>query len=101
MFDEIRKAYKKMCLKLHPDKISPDASDAERKAAQDKFLAVQKAYEVLSDTLQRRTYDAERSRSRGGFGFGRYGGFGFGGGPDDDLFGGFYRGASRGGGARR
>ena len=51
-----------MCLKFHPDK----AGESEKDAAQKKFLEVQKAHEVLSDTLQRRTYDDERSRSRGG-----------------------------------
>ena len=35
-----------------------------------RFLEVQKAHEVLSDTLQRRTYDAARSRARGFGGFG-------------------------------
>ena len=71
---------------------------------------MQKAYEVLSDTLQRRTFDAERSRGRG-FGFGgfggggRYGGGGFGGfGNEDDLFsafGGFGRNGTSRPGSRR
>ena len=86
--DEIRKAYKKMCLKYHPDKIT--GSEAEKAAAQQRFLDVQKAHDVLSDTLQRRTYDSERSRARGGFGGGGWnrGGFGFG--AEDDLFASFY-----------
>ena len=78
-----------MCLKFHPDK----AGESEKDAAQKKFLEVQKAHEVLSDTLQRRTYDGERSRSRGGgFGFGGFsrGGNGFGFGNEEDLFSAFY-----------
>ena len=74
------------------------SSDAEKQKAQQKFLEVQKAYEVLSDTLQRRTYDATRSRSRG-FG-GGFGGRGFGFGSEDDLFSAFY-GRAGGGGRRR
>ena len=100
--DEIRKAYKKLCLKFHPDKAG-HGSDKEKADAQKKFLEVQKAHEVLSDTLQRRTFDAERARSRGGgggfgfSGFSRGGGFGFG--QEDDLFSAFY--AARGGPKRR
>ena len=65
-------------------------SEREKEAAQKKFLEVQKAHEVLSDTLQRRMFDTERSRGRGfGFGgFGRGGGFGFS--NEDDLFSAFY-----------
>ena len=94
--DEIRKAYKKLCLKFHPDKAA-GGSEGERAEAQKRFLEVQKAHEVLSSNLERRTYDAERSRSRGfGFGgFARGGGFGFG--NEDDLFSAFY---GRGGSGR-
>ncbi|KOO25985.1 DNAj-like subfamily c member 7 [Chrysochromulina tobinii] len=46
--DAIRKAYKKLCLKFHPDKHASSPM-AEKAKAQDAFLAVQKAYDVLSD----------------------------------------------------
>ena len=67
-------------------------SEREKEAAQKKFLEVQKAHEVLSDTLQRRMFDTERSRGRGFGGFGGFGrsGGGFGFSNEDDLFSAFY-----------
>lgn len=50
--DEIRKAYRKLALRFHPDK-NPD--DVE--AAQKRFLLIQSAYEVLSDEQERAWYD--------------------------------------------
>ncbi len=54
--DEIKKAYRKKAIQFHPDKWS-NASDAERKDAEDKFKEVAEAYEVLSDPQKRQRYD--------------------------------------------
>lgn len=50
--DEIKKAYRKLANKYHPDKNLDDPS------AEEKFKEVKRAYEVLSDDGQRSTYDA-------------------------------------------
>eukprot|EP00929_Paragymnodinium_shiwhaense_P119212 TRINITY_DN91097_c0_g1_i1.p1 TRINITY_DN91097_c0_g1~~TRINITY_DN91097_c0_g1_i1.p1 ORF type:complete len:681 (-),score=129.31 TRINITY_DN91097_c0_g1_i1:83-2125(-) len=53
---DIKRAYKKLALKWHPDK------NPERKEeAQKEFIAVQGAYEVLSDADKRKRYDNRRS----------------------------------------
>ncbi len=62
--DEIKKAYRKLALKYHPDKNPGD------KASEEKFKEVSAAYEVLSDTGKRAQYDQfgheAFTRKRGG-----------------------------------
>ena len=44
--DEVKKAFRKMAMKYHPDKVR-DLGEMHQKAAQDKFIEVQKAYEQI------------------------------------------------------
>ncbi|ETS85471.1 hypothetical protein PFICI_03496 [Pestalotiopsis fici W106-1] len=53
--DEIKKAYRKKALELHPDRNYGDVENATRK-----FAEVQAAYEVLSDAQERAWYDSHR-----------------------------------------
>ncbi|AEV34002.1 molecular chaperone DnaJ [Owenweeksia hongkongensis] len=94
--DEIKKAYRKMAVKFHPDK-NPDDKEAEAK-----FKEAAEAYEVLSNADKRARYDQFGHAGMGG----AAGGGGFGGGGMNmedifeqfgDIFGGAF-GGSRGGG---
>ena len=51
---ELRKAYRRLALKLHPDK---QADEEGAMAAADKFALVQRAYAVLSDRARRQAYN--------------------------------------------
>src|SRR5436305_15261220 len=71
--EEIKKAYRKLAAKYHPDKNPGDASAEER------FKEVQNAYDTLSDADKRKQYDTFGSRNGRGGGFDP-GNFNFGGG---------------------
>jgi molecular chaperone DnaJ len=74
---EIKKAYRKLALKYHPDK-NPDDKDAE-----DKFKEAAEAYEVLSDADKRARYDRFGHAGMGGA---AGGGFSGGGMNMEDIF---------------
>lgn len=85
--EEIRKAYRRLARKYHPDLNPGD------KAAEERFKAVQEAYDVLSDAKKRKMYDTYGFYSESGFpGAGQPGagpqGFGFGGFDFSETFGG-------------
>ena len=81
--EEIKKAYRKMAMKHHPDR-NPDNPGAE-----EKFKEAKEAYEILSDAQKRSAYDqfghagVDQQAGMGG-------GFGGGGGGFSDAFGGIF-----------
>lgn len=92
---DIKKAYRSLAKKYHPD-VNKEADASE------KFKEVQEAYEVLSDTTKRSQYDqfghaAFDQNGGGAGGFGDFGGFG----GMDDIFSQFFGGGFGGGGAQQ
>ena len=105
--DEIKKAYRKLAVKYHPDK-NPDDKESE-----EKFKEAAEAYEVLSNSQKKAQYDRFGHAGMGGAAGGGFGGQGmnmddifsqFGdifGGGDDSPFGSFFGGGGRGGRRQR
>jgi molecular chaperone DnaJ len=116
--DEIKKAYRNMALKYHPDRVASD----KKKEAEEKFKEISEAYEVLTDPQKKANYDqyghagVEGAFKQGGFTWQDFHhfddlknawgevdisellhGFGFGG----DIFGGGFSSSGRRGGSRR
>ena len=62
----LKKVYRKLCLKYHPDKFA-SKSDDEKKQAEDKFKEITEAYSVLNDAEKRKKYDMFGTVDGGGY----------------------------------
>ncbi|MBN2689922.1 MAG: molecular chaperone DnaJ [Gammaproteobacteria bacterium] len=93
---DIKKAYRKMAMKYHPDRNAGD------KKAEEKFKEIKEAYEVLSNPQKRSAYD-QFGHAGVNAGMGGAGGAGFEGFGDifGDIFGDMFSGGARGGARRR
>ena len=100
--EDIKKAYRKLAMKYHPDRNQGDGAAK----SEEKFKEAKEAYEMLSDTQKRAAYDqfghAGVDPNAGGFRPGGQGGEGFGGFAEafGDIFGDIF-GAQGAGGQRR
>lgn len=91
---EVKKAYKRLAMKYHPDRTKGDTE------LEEKFKEVKEAYEILNDPNKKAAYDqyGHEGVNQQGQG-GGFGGGGFGGGGFDDIFGDIFGGGR--GGAQR
>ena len=91
--EEVKKAFRKLAIKYHPDK------NQGNKEAEEKFKEVNEAYQVVSDPEKRARYDQYGTAEPGAGGFSD---FDFGDlGDLGDIFGSFFGGGFGGGGRRR
>jgi len=86
--EEIKKAYRKLAMKHHPDRNQGDGA----KTAEDKFKEAKEAYEMLSDNQKRAAYDQYGHAGVDPNQRGAAGGEGFGGFAEafGDIFGGVF-----------
>jgi len=70
--DEIKRAYRQLASKYHPDKISGDDGSPEKKQAEEKFKEVGEAYETLSTPDKRHQYDMHGHVDTNSFGGGQH-----------------------------
>lgn len=66
--EKVKKNYKKLALKYHPDRVQ--GSDEEKKQAEEKFKEISTAYSTLSDPKKRQEYDLYGEAGMHGRGFG-------------------------------
>ena len=103
---QIKKSYKKLIVKFHPDR-----NKKREKWAKNQFIKVSEAYDVLGDAKKRKIYDQfgdegiknfeQHGDPRGQGGFGGFGGGGGGGMNIEDIIGAFFGGGGGGGRQQR